>query len=99
MYNCSAYDDRVPIDSGINCHNFRHVIVFKMIILISKIEASNILDATAGLSHVHPSCKTEAEAGACKSDPVYMNIICDKSFCNGKVYGKGLLKDNHYCLE
>ena len=70
-----------------------------MIILISKIEASNILDATVGLSHVHPSCKTEAEAGACKSDPVYMNIICDKSFCNGKVYGKGLLKDNHYCLE
>ena len=52
--------------------------------MYSKIEASN-KDPTGGLNHVHPSCKTEAEAGVCKSDPVYMNIICDKSFCDGIV--------------
>ncbi len=52
--------------------------------MYSKLEASN-KDPTGGLNHVHPSCKTEAEAGVCKSDPVYMNIICDKSFCDGIV--------------
>jgi len=29
------------------------------------------------------NCKEEAMAGTCKSDPVYMSLLCDKSFCNG----------------
>ena len=83
MYNCSAYDDRISTNSGIiNCQIFWHSNF--LYILILKIEAHNN-NATVGLIHVRPSCKTEAEAGACKSDSGYMNTICDKSFCTGKI--------------
>ena len=33
--------------------------------------------------HVRPNCQTEADAGACKTDPIYMGMICQKSFCDG----------------
>lgn len=35
------------------------------------------------ITSVSPDCKAEADAGTCKSDPVYMNQICEKSFCDG----------------
>ena len=83
MYNCSAYDDRISTNSGIKLiARFFGILI--LYILILKIEAHNN-NATVGLIHVRPSCKTEAEAGACKSDSGYMNTICDKSFCTGKV--------------
>jgi len=47
------------------------------------------VEATANLTvndlhHSHPNCQKEAEEGACKSDPVYMSIVCGKTFCDGK---------------
>ena len=35
------------------------------------------------LHHSHPNCEKEAEGGTCKSDPVYMSIVCGKTFCDG----------------
>ncbi len=57
---------------------------------------ANNLTNSSGLSHVRPNCKTEADAGACKSDPTYMAIICHKSFCDGRslFFGKVVLTLN-----
>lgn len=66
--------------------HFRFYLTF---LLVSETEVN--ISNNSVFRHVRPNCKTEADAGACKSDPVYMDTICHKSFCEGRSsisYGK-----------
>ena len=37
------------------------------------------------LEFVRPNCKAEADAGTCKTDPMYMESIDCNIICDGKV--------------
>ncbi len=37
------------------------------------------------LEFVRPNCKAEAEAGTCKTDPMYMESIDCNIICDGKI--------------
>ena len=88
MYKCLESDALLTFNGNHHppykrtiCFAILYLTIFYLFYFNGEATANVTVD---DLHHSHPNCQKEAEEGACKSDPVYMSIVCGKTFCDGK---------------
>ena len=87
IYTCPAFTNSGKSYYGKDFYSRSYLLYSLHIKLVSEMEKLETNNSNSSIfGHVRPNCKTEADGGACKSDPIYMGTICHTSFCDGRSF-------------